>query len=115
MLPQIGNLLFPNSATMGPDWSSLKLSAEETMDSNQGIVAPSEILAAFQSKIEAKTAQVGIIGLGYVGLPLALLFARNGFAVSGFDLDSTKVTMLQVFRRPPGEAARALLGCDLPD
>ena len=65
------------------------------MDSNEGIVATSEILAAFQSKIEAKTVQVGIIGLGYVGLPLALLYARNGFAVSGFDLDSTKVTMLQ--------------------
>jgi len=32
------------------------------MDSNKGIVATSEILAAFQSKIEAKTAQVGIIG-----------------------------------------------------
>jgi len=64
------------------------------MDSNNGTVATSEILATFQSKIEAKTAQVGIIGLGYVGLPLALLFARNGFAVLGFDLDPTKVAML---------------------
>ena len=47
------------------------------MDSNEGIVATSEILAAFQSKIEAKTAQVGIIGLGYVGLPLALLLLET--------------------------------------
>jgi UDP-N-acetyl-D-glucosamine dehydrogenase len=38
---------------------------------------------------------VGIVGLGYVGLPLALLFARNGFAVAGFDLDPSKVTMLE--------------------
>jgi UDP-N-acetyl-D-glucosamine dehydrogenase len=67
---------------------------KETMDSNKGIVATNEILAAFQSRIEAKTAQVGIIGLGYVGLPLALLFAENGFAVCGFDVDSQKVTLL---------------------
>lgn len=65
------------------------------MDSNKGIVATSEILAGFQSKIEAKTAQVGIIGLGYVGLPLALLFADNGFTVCGFDIDPHKVTQLE--------------------
>jgi UDP-N-acetyl-D-glucosamine dehydrogenase len=65
------------------------------MDSNKGIVARSEILAAFQSKIEARRAQVGIIGLGYVGLPLALLFAENGFAVCGFDVDPHKVTLLE--------------------
>ena len=65
------------------------------MNSNKGIVATSEILAAFQSKIEAKTAQVGIIGLGYVGLPLALLFAENGFTVCGFDVDPHKVTLLE--------------------
>ena len=62
---------------------------------NKGTVATCEILTTFRSKVEAKTTQVGIIGLGYVGLPLALLFARNGFAVSGFDLDPSKVTMLQ--------------------
>ena len=62
---------------------------------NKGTVVTCEILATFQSKVDAKTAQVGVIGLGYVGLPLALLFARNGFAVSGFDLDPSKVTMLQ--------------------
>ena len=65
------------------------------MNVNKGTVVTCEILATFQSKVEAKTAQVGVIGLGYVGLPLALLFARNGFAVSGFDLDPSKVTMLQ--------------------
>jgi UDP-N-acetyl-D-glucosamine dehydrogenase len=65
------------------------------MNVNKATVVTCEILAAFQSKAEAKTAQVGVIGLGYVGLPLALLFARNGFAVLGFDLDPSKVTMLQ--------------------
>jgi len=42
------------------------------------------------SKIENKTAVVGIIGLGYVGLPLALEFAKKGFRVIGFDLDDRK-------------------------
>jgi UDP-N-acetyl-D-glucosamine dehydrogenase len=71
------------------------MQAEETMNVNKGTVVTCEALANFQSKVEAKAAQVGIVGLGYVGLPLALLFARNGFAVTGFDLDPSKVTMLQ--------------------
>jgi UDP-N-acetyl-D-glucosamine dehydrogenase len=64
------------------------------MSVNKTAAATSEVLAAFQSKIEAKTTRVGVIGLGYVGLPLALLFARNEFPVSGFDLDPAKVAML---------------------
>ena len=35
-----------------------------------------------------------VIGLGYVGLPLVELFARNGFHVKGFDIDMTKVDAL---------------------
>jgi len=46
-------------------------------------------------KFDNKTAQVGIIGLGYVGLPLALLFARKGFSTSGFDVDPAKVEKLR--------------------
>ena len=65
------------------------------MNSNHEVAGTREISVAFQSKIEAKTAQVGIIGLGYVGLPLALLFADNGFAVCGFDVDPHKVTQLR--------------------
>lgn len=41
--------------------------------------------------IEQKTARIGIIGLGYVGLPLALHFGKKGFHVIGFDLDSRKI------------------------
>ena len=41
--------------------------------------------------IEQKTARIGIIGLGYVGLPLALHFGDKGFHVIGFDLDSKKI------------------------
>jgi UDP-N-acetyl-D-glucosamine dehydrogenase len=42
-------------------------------------------------KIRSKQARVGVIGLGYVGLPLAVEFAAAGFAVTGFDVDATKV------------------------
>lgn len=45
-------------------------------------------------KIENKTAIVGIIGLGYVGLPLAVDTARKGYAVVGFDIQNKKVEMI---------------------
>jgi UDP-N-acetyl-D-glucosamine dehydrogenase len=41
-------------------------------------------------RIGKKQAKIGIIGLGYVGLPLAVEFARKGFHVTGFDVDATK-------------------------
>jgi UDP-N-acetyl-D-glucosamine dehydrogenase len=44
-----------------------------------------------QEKIDNRTALVGIIGLGYVGLPLALAFTEKGFNVLGFDVDPEKV------------------------
>ena len=48
----------------------------------------------FLQKISDKTAKVGIIGLGYVGLPLGLEFALKGFDVIGFDVDNAKIPML---------------------
>src|SRR5579864_6908289 len=47
-----------------------------------------------KSKIEARTANIGVIGLGYVGLPLALLFSEQKFKVTGFDIDARKVDLL---------------------
>ncbi|HYI10237.1 MAG TPA: nucleotide sugar dehydrogenase [Thermoanaerobaculia bacterium] len=44
--------------------------------------------------IQNRTATVGVIGLGYVGLPLVLLFSERGFPVIGFDVDSEKVEAL---------------------
>ena len=46
---------------------------------------------ALASKINDRSALVGIIGLGYVGLPLALAFTEKGFTVLGFDVDPVKV------------------------
>jgi UDP-N-acetyl-D-glucosamine dehydrogenase len=54
----------------------------------------SDAAATLIDKIRNRTARVGIIGLGYVGLPLARAFARTGFRVLGFDVDPQKVARL---------------------
>ncbi|HBY93345.1 MAG TPA: UDP-N-acetyl-D-glucosamine dehydrogenase, partial [Chloroflexi bacterium] len=43
------------------------------------------------TKIAHREARVAIVGLGYVGLPLAVAFARAGFRVTGIDVDQRKV------------------------
>ena len=49
----------------------------------------------FLSRIQDKSAVIGIVGLGYVGLPLMLRFAEVGYKVLGFDIDNNKVDSLQ--------------------
>ena len=44
-----------------------------------------------RARVESRSARVGIIGLGYVGLPLAVEFAAQGFDVTGFDVDPWKI------------------------
>jgi len=50
------------------------------------------------ANVEARNTRVGIIGLGYVGLPLALLFSEAGFPVLGFDIDPEKIAALNAGR-----------------
>ncbi len=50
-----------------------------------------ELLA---DKIKARTARVGVVGLGYVGLPLAVEFAQAGFSVTGIDVQQDKIARL---------------------
>jgi UDP-N-acetyl-D-glucosamine dehydrogenase len=45
-------------------------------------------------KIKDRTAMIGVIGQGYVGLPLSLVFSEAGFKVTGFDVDKTKIQIL---------------------
>ncbi|WP_291297142.1 nucleotide sugar dehydrogenase [Elioraea sp.] len=54
--------------------------------------------ASLAARIAARTATVAIIGLGYVGLPLARIFVERGFPVLGFDTDPAKVTALAAGR-----------------
>src|SRR4029077_13132251 len=51
-------------------------------------------LQCLVARIDDRTARVGIIGLGYVGLPLALLFTKQSLPVTGFDIDARKVQTL---------------------
>src|SRR5690349_19348294 len=65
-----------------------------------------------KSKIEQRQARVAIIGMGYVGLPLALLYSETGFPVTGFDIDERKVSTLNsggsyIFRITPTEIQQA--------
>jgi len=49
---------------------------------------------SLQSRFENMTANIGIIGMGYVGLPLALACVKSGFSTTGFDVDETKIKAL---------------------
>jgi UDP-N-acetyl-D-glucosamine dehydrogenase len=49
-------------------------------------------LAQLAKRIDGRTARIGVIGLGYVGLPLAVEFAKEGFPVTGIDLDPKRVS-----------------------
>lgn len=48
-----------------------------------------------RKRIGSKSARIGVLGLGYVGLPLAKAFGEGGFAVLGFDTDPEKITRLE--------------------
>ncbi len=51
-------------------------------------------LTELRSRIDSREARIGVIGLGYVGLPLAVELGQAGFRVTGFDVDATKVRAL---------------------
>ncbi len=53
-----------------------------------------QYLTQWLSLVERRELRIGIIGLGYVGLPLVLLFSQEGFPVTGFDIDRSKVDKL---------------------
>src|SRR5262245_49940806 len=65
------------------------------------------------TKIKERTAVVGVIGLGYVGLPLIIAFEKAGFPVIGFDLDEEKIKLLNggksYIKHIPSDRTKALL------
>jgi len=72
----------------------------------------SSLLTDLKGRIDARQARVGIIGLGYVGLPLALLYSEQKFPVTGFDIDQRKIDTLAnggtyIFRITPEEIGAA--------
>jgi len=63
-------------------------------------------------KIQQKEAKIGVIGLGYVGLPLVIEFCKSGFSVTGLDIDSKKIDALSqgksYIKHIPNEKIQAL-------
>src|SRR5665213_3387213 len=81
------------------------------MSTTKQVVLPQIAQERFK-RLESRTAKVGVIGLGYVGLPLSLLLSEAGFKVTGFDIDAKKVTELEagrsyIFRIPATEIQTA--------
>jgi UDP-N-acetyl-D-glucosamine dehydrogenase len=73
---------------------------------------PKTLFSELKTKIEARQARVAVIGLGYVGLPLALLYTEQKFPVTGFDIDQRKVATLAqggsyIYRIPATEIQEA--------
>ena len=84
-----------------------KISSTMTIES-----MPATLFSDLKSKIEQKQARVAVIGLGYVGLPLALLYTEEKFSVTGFDIDARKIATLDqggsyIFRIPAPEIQAA--------
>ena len=65
---------------------------------------------ALETKIKARTARVGIVGLGYVGLPLAVEFAKAGFNVTGIDVSGEKTSRVNKGDSYIGDIASSTLG-----
>jgi len=62
-------------------------------------------MSSFMDGIKSKSSVIGVIGQGYVGLPLALVFCEAGFRVIGFDVDVKKVDALTKGSRTSGPSA----------
>jgi UDP-N-acetyl-D-glucosamine dehydrogenase len=62
------------------------------MSTLEFIATPSDSLT---TKLDNRTAKIGVIGLGYVGLPLVLLFSEQDFRITGFDVDAKKVDIIK--------------------
>src|SRR5271157_415282 len=73
-------------------------------------VAAADTAAALEEKIRSHSARVGVVGLGYVGLPLAVEFARAGFAVTGIDISAEKVRRISTGDSYVGDIPSAVLG-----
>src|SRR5947207_2342574 len=89
---------FPESEIHSPIMTTSPLTASPVSD--------------LKNKIEQRQARIAIIGLGYVGLPLALLYTEEKFRVTGFDIDARKVSTLTqggsyIVRILPGEIQQA--------
>ena len=73
----------------------MKKSARKSPSANSSTAKNSAIKDSLSRRIESRQARIAMIGLGYVGLPLAIEFARAGFGIIGVDTDSRRINALQ--------------------
>src|SRR5579864_4119274 len=74
------------------------------------LVKSNTVAQLLEEKIRTRQARVGIIGLGYVGLPLAVEFAKAGFSVTGIDLSESKIARVNAKDSYVGDVPSAVLG-----
>jgi UDP-N-acetyl-D-glucosamine dehydrogenase len=73
------------------------------------VVKSDTVAQLLEEKIRTRQARVGIIGLGYVGLPLAVEFAKAGFSVTGIDLSDSKIARVNARDSYVGDVPNAVL------
>src|SRR5579875_1414230 len=88
-------------------WSRSKSEVTPMREVVQTPIEPADRLSAL---IESRAAQVGIVGLGYVGLPTAVEFAEAGFRVTGFEVDAARAAAVNAGRSHVCDVPDALLG-----
>ena len=97
--PAERNGFVPVPWTVIDPWKAMKVKVDHVPGcfNTESVTIPPAMseLQQLLRKIESRTAVVGVIGLGYVGLPLALLFHESGLSVVGFDVDESKVDKLK--------------------
>jgi UDP-N-acetyl-D-mannosaminuronate dehydrogenase len=71
--------------------------------------------ATFDDRLKTREAKIGIVGLGYAGLPLAMAFAETGFEVTGIDVNESRVAALKEGRSylvdVPSRSTRSRSAC----
>ena len=60
------------------------------------------MIEKLKAKLESKIARIGVIGLGYVGLPVACVLAKSGFHVTGIDIDAERIATINEGETPIG-------------
>ncbi len=76
---------------------------------SEAILTAAAAAAALKNRIQSRQARVGIVGLGYVGLPLAVEFAKAGFPVTGIDVSEEKTRRVNAGESYVGDISTATL------
>src|ERR1035438_2069132 len=91
------------------EFKSIKFACMRLYDRYMTTAATETTASILEEKIVSRRARVGIVGLGYVGLPLAVEFAKAGFSVTGIDLHAGKTERVNAGDSYVGDIPSAVL------